>query len=225
MRAGKPATFSRQMIRDRYSVIVFRARLRTKRPTLVSGRLRTVVWQQVVPLLLSVMLGMPVLAPDARGQDTGLQAAEEAVRTSEQERGPEHPDTAVQLNRLAILYREAGQFTKALPLFERALAIREKTLGPDDPAMAESIKGLATVYLKLGQPAKALPLYERALSVTEALSNPKQEDLVEALNGLASALNDLGQYAKALPLYDRRARGRRAARGDDGAGRGRARLG
>jgi tetratricopeptide (TPR) repeat protein len=131
----------------------------------------------------------------------------------------------VQLNRLAILYREAGQFTKALPLFERALAIREKTLGPDDPAMAESIKGLATVYLKLGQPAKALPLYERALSLTEALSNPKQEDLVEALNGLASALNDLGQYAKALPLYDRRARGRRAARGDDGAGRGRARLG
>jgi tetratricopeptide (TPR) repeat protein len=137
------------MFRDRYSVIVFRARLHTKSPTLVSGRLRTVVWQQVVPLLLSVVLAMPVLAQDARGQDTALQAAEAAVRISGQERGPERPDTAAQLNRLAILYREAGQFTKALPLFERALAIREKTLGPD----------------MLGVYAKALTLQERAVAI------------------------------------------------------------
>lgn len=156
-------------------------------------------------LLLAAIIAIPLVAHAQEGtqHDATLQTVEEAVRVSEREHGSDHPDTATQLNRLAILYREAGQFTKALPLFERALAIREKTLGPADPATAESIKGLAMVYLKLGQPAKALPLYERALSLTETLSHPKHEDLVEALNGLAYALNELGQYPKALPLYQR----------------------
>jgi CHAT domain-containing protein/tetratricopeptide (TPR) repeat protein len=179
--------------------------MRMKRWTLISTPLRTAVWRKIAPLLLSAMLDMALVAhaQHAPGQDAALADAEEAVRVSERERGPDNPATATQLNRLAILYREAGQFTKALPLFERALAIREKTLSPSDPATLESIEALADVYLKLGRFSKAAPLCERALAMVESATDPKDQNLLEAINRLAFALNELGQYAKALSLYER----------------------
>jgi hypothetical protein len=68
-------------------------------------------------LLLAAIIAIPLVAHAQEGtqHDATLQTVEEAVRVSEREHGSDHPDTAAQLNRLAILYREAGQFTKALP--------------------------------------------------------------------------------------------------------------
>jgi hypothetical protein len=58
------------------------------------------------------------------------------VSIREKVRGPEHPDTALGLNNLALLLRDQGELAQAKPLFERALAICEKVLGPEHPATA-----------------------------------------------------------------------------------------
>jgi CHAT domain-containing protein/tetratricopeptide (TPR) repeat protein len=188
-----------------------------QRPNSNSAPHQPLIWRKIVPWLLGVMLGLPLVghSQDARGPEAALAEAEHAVRVSEQERGPDNPETATQLNRLAIFYREAGQYNEALPLFERALAIRERTLGPADAATLKSIEGLAMLYLKLGQPAKAAPLYDRALSLAEMVSATNHEDLIETLNGLAFAENELGQYAKALPLYERALSLRQSSLGAD----------
>lgn len=47
--------------------------------------------------------------------------------------GPEHPDTALTLNNLAMLYSNQGKYEEAVPLYQRALAISEKALGPEHP--------------------------------------------------------------------------------------------
>jgi hypothetical protein len=57
--------------------------------------------------------------------------------------GPEHPDTASSLNKLAVLHFDQGDFAGARPLCERALEIREKVLGPEHPDTASSLNSLA----------------------------------------------------------------------------------
>ena len=59
--------------------------------------------------------------------------AENAVRLGEQEFGPNHPNTALLLNKLAELYRARGRYAEAEPLYHRSLSIVEKALGPEHP--------------------------------------------------------------------------------------------
>ena len=44
--------------------------------------------------------------------------------------GPDHPNVAIDLNNLGVLYDAQGKYSEAEPLFKRALAIDEKALGP-----------------------------------------------------------------------------------------------
>ena len=57
--------------------------------------------------------------------------------------GPNHPDVAMSLNNLAVLYGDQGRYADAEPLYKRSLAIKEKALGPDHPDVAESLNNLA----------------------------------------------------------------------------------
>jgi Tetratricopeptide repeat len=57
--------------------------------------------------------------------------------------GPEHPDTASCLNRLAGLLQDQGDLAAARPLYERTLAICEKVLGPEHPGTASCLNRLA----------------------------------------------------------------------------------
>ena len=65
---------------------------------------------------------------------------ERALAICEKALGPEHPDTATNLNSLALLLQAQGDLAGARPLCERALAIREKALGPKHPDTATSVK-------------------------------------------------------------------------------------
>jgi hypothetical protein len=56
-----------------------------------------------------------------------------ALVIDEKALGPDHPGVATDLNTLAGLLRDKGNFRGAEPLFRRALAIDNKALGPDHP--------------------------------------------------------------------------------------------
>ena len=55
--------------------------------------------------------------------------ARRALELSEKEFGPDHPQTAVFLNDLALLYQGQVRYGQAEPLLTRSLAINEKALG------------------------------------------------------------------------------------------------
>ena len=132
-----------------------------------------------------------------------IPVAQEFLELSEKALGPDHPDTAMALSNLALLYSSMGDYAKAEPLYQRALKIYEKALGPDHPDTARSLNNLAALYDSMGDYAKAEPLYQRALKITEKALGPDHPDTATALNNLAGLYRSMGDYAKAEPLYRR----------------------
>jgi Flp pilus assembly protein TadD len=88
--------------------------------------------------------------------------------------GPEHPDTAVNLNNLAFLLQAQGDLARARPLCERGLAICEKSLGPEHPNTAMSLSNLASLLQAQDDLAGARPLCERAMAIAEKALGPEQ---------------------------------------------------
>ena len=79
--------------------------------------------------------------------------------------GRNHPDTATDLNSLALFYADLGEYAKAEPLFKEALEIRQKVLGRESPLTALSLNNLGLLYHETGDYAKAEPLYREALEI------------------------------------------------------------
>jgi tetratricopeptide (TPR) repeat protein len=103
--------------------------------------------------------------------------AKKALELSTTALGPDNPDTATALTRLALLYKSKSEYAKAERLYQRALKIYETALGPDNSVTATALNNLAELYKATGDYAKAEPLYQRALKITEkALGSPSPEE-------------------------------------------------
>jgi tetratricopeptide (TPR) repeat protein len=121
----------------------------------------------------------------------------------EQQLGPLHPDTALSLNNLALLYYTQGKYAEVEPLYQRALAIYEQQLGPLHPDTALSLNNLALLYKTQGKYSDAEPLYKRALAVYEQQLEPPHPNTAGSLNNLALLYYTQGKYSDAEPLYQR----------------------
>ena len=139
-----------------------------------------------------------------------------ALAIPEKALGPDHPDTATNLNNLAELYRAQVQVCGGrAALHKRALAIREKAFSADHPVTATSLNGLAYLYELQGRYAEAAPLYKRALAIREKAFGADHPVTATSLNGLASLYDSQGKYAEAEPLYKRALAIREKALGAD----------
>jgi tetratricopeptide (TPR) repeat protein len=68
---------------------------------------------------------------------------QESLQIRQKVLGPEHPETALSLNSLALLYWATGEYAKAEPLLQEALRIVQKVLGSEHPDTARSLNNLA----------------------------------------------------------------------------------
>ena len=152
-----------------------------------------------------------------RGGDheRALEAGRKALEVAEKNAGPDHPDVAVSLNLLALLFQAQGRYAEAEPLFKRALAIEEKAFGPEHPDLATCLASLASLYDAMGRYADAEPLGERALAIQEKALGPEHPDLAACLNDLASLYDAMGRYSEAEPLCKRALAIREKAFGPD----------
>ena len=94
-----------------------------------------------------------------RGADpnTAAPTAEQVAALEQSAR--DNPKQAAGLNRLAVGYRQQGQFAKARETYEQALAA--------DPQYATALLNLAILHdIYLWDPQKALELYDRYLALT-----------------------------------------------------------
>jgi tetratricopeptide (TPR) repeat protein len=125
--------------------------------------------------------GRVVELEQAGRYDEAIPLARRALALRESALGPEHPDVATSLNKLAGLL-QAKVDNAAEPLLRRALAIREKALGPEHPYVAQSLNNLAALHWSGSAPTQALPLlqrasaaHERALASVLAASSDRQK--------------------------------------------------
>jgi CHAT domain-containing protein/Tfp pilus assembly protein PilF len=129
--------------------------------------------------------------------------AQQALAIREKALGRGHPDVALSLNNLAVLYRSQGRYADAEPLYQRSLAIREKAFGRDHPDVAQSLNNLALLYDSQGRYADAEPLYQRSLAIREKALGRDQPDVATSLNNLALLYRSQGRSADAEPLFQR----------------------
>ena len=96
-----------------------------------------------------------------------LPFAERALRLSEHEFGPDHPNTAILLANVAGLSEMLVKYAEAELLYKRALAIQENAPGAKHSSVAPILNNLASLYQAQGKYTEAEPLYKLALAIWE----------------------------------------------------------
>ena len=63
--------------------------------------------------------------------------------------GPDHPDVALVLHKIAYLYySDLRDYAQAQSMYERSLAIKEKVFGADHPLVASTLLNMGLVQWK-----------------------------------------------------------------------------
>jgi tetratricopeptide (TPR) repeat protein len=124
-----------------------------------------------------------------------------ALAIGEETLGKEHPDVALYLNNLALIYQTQSKYTQALSLYEQALAIREKALGPTHLDVAVTLNNLALIYRAQGKYMLAEQLFLRSLSIRRQTLGEEHRDVALCLHNLAGLYQKQGKSELAEPLF------------------------
>jgi Tetratricopeptide repeat len=93
-----------------------------------------------------------------------------ALAIKERLHGPDHPDVALTVHNLGLLYVTQGFPEKAEPLYRRVLAIREKALGETHRDVEKSLDDLVGLLKKLHREADAAPFEARLSALKQRRS-------------------------------------------------------
>jgi CHAT domain-containing protein/tetratricopeptide (TPR) repeat protein len=129
-----------------------------------------------------------------------LPYAQRLVSLSEREFGADHPNTAVSLNSLGLVYRGLGRLKEAEDAFRRAAAIQEHARGPDDPQIIVSLNNIASTLIEAERFSDAESLLRRAQKIGAAklpADDPLRLDTLANLARVASGKAEMDE-AEAL---------------------------
>jgi tetratricopeptide (TPR) repeat protein len=161
------------------------------------GHFRTVLKRDAIPdrLRMKALLRLGTVHLDRGRWDAAIRAYSEA-----RELAAEIPDplnAAKSLYRLAIAYREAGEYASAISSLREYLADAD-TLG-DWQRVAQAHNALGLVYLKQREPEEALQAFDVSLRnlEREGVESPR------LLLNIGSAYADLPDFARSRECFDR----------------------
>lgn len=115
--------------------------------------------------------------------------------------GTSHPDYAISLQNLAVLYTGMRDFGKAEPLFLEAKNIWEHALGPENEFSGWSAECLGGMYHSMNQLEKAELFYQDAARLRAKTMGEEHPYYAGILRSQAALCIQLGQYKKAETLY------------------------
>ncbi len=102
--------------------------------------------------------GQLLLLDERKEFSKAVTVAMKTVLLLRQYAGPNHPDTAVALNNLALMYKKTGRLAEAVKTYEQAISIEKATLGLNHNETLSSMKNLAILYEQIGDGARAAQL-------------------------------------------------------------------
>ncbi|RUS34500.1 hypothetical protein BC938DRAFT_480112 [Jimgerdemannia flammicorona] len=115
----------------------------------------------------------------------------------------DHPDTAISLYHLAVIYEGLGNYDEAMRVQNEALGIREIEFGINGPDTATSMNHLGKLYMRRGEHGKAKKHHKRALEVFEKKRGPDHPDTAMSLYDLAGVYYSQNDFTKAEKLHQR----------------------
>ena len=135
---------------------------------------------------------------------TAAEAAyERSLERLEYMLGPDHPEVAEHLGKMASAYSNHGEWEKAEFCYCRALAFAHRFTGPASVHVSHFYNVLAELHRAQGDADHAQALYQRALQVIESVVGTNHPEVATYLNNLAELLRSQGKLAEAEPMYKR----------------------
>ena len=144
-----------------------------------------------------------VVAEKSQGASLAEQKDDVTKRSEKRSEEPLPLDTAKTLINQAHLYKNKGEYRKAVALYKKAVGIKEKILGLQDLEIAQDLNYLGSTYENMGDYAKALPLYMRALGIQEKKLGRDHPEVEQSLMSLGYFYYILGADTNLVSLYDR----------------------
>jgi tetratricopeptide (TPR) repeat protein len=148
-------------------------------------------------------------------QEDVISQYEEYEADAEQALGPGHRMTLSARNTLALLLRNAGHITRALPMHEAVLADRTRILGPTHPDTIRSRANLAIGYLRAGQGDAAAELLRHAVAPAEERLGKRHHETMTYRNNLGQILRNHGDHGEAIRLLEQVLKDREEVLGPD----------
>jgi tetratricopeptide (TPR) repeat protein len=100
---------------------------------------------------------------------------------------------------LGLLYKQKGEWGKAIDYYQRSLAICEKV--GDEHLMATIFNNLGVVYKAKGEWDKAIEYYQRSLEIREKVGD--EHEMAPTLSNLGVVYEAKGEWDKAIEYYQR----------------------
>ena len=103
---------------------------------------------------------------------------------------------------LGNVYKDMGEYSKALSSYERSLEIKKVALPPNHPDLASSYNNIGIVYYNMGEYSKALSSHKRSLEIKKVALPPNHPNLASSYNNIGMVYYNTGEYSKALSYYE-----------------------
>ncbi|MCA9393655.1 MAG: tetratricopeptide repeat protein [Candidatus Omnitrophica bacterium] len=117
---------------------------------------------------------------------------QEVLRTVEDIRGSDHPDTANALNNLAVVEKKLGKYREAGDHYERALRIQEEQLGPTHPGTMTTRRNLGLLYEETGRYERAEKIYKGIFETQKDEFGINDTRTIESRNNLIEFYRKFG---------------------------------
>nr|ACC43969.1 TPRA_2 [Philodina roseola] len=114
---------------------------------------------------------------------------------------PNHPSLATSYAKVALVYDQMGEYSKALSSHQQALDIMKKILPPVHSSLAISYGNIAVVYFHMGEYSKALYFNQRALEMMQKTLPPNHPSFATIYDNIALLYCDMGEYPKAYSFH------------------------
>jgi eukaryotic-like serine/threonine-protein kinase len=145
--------------------------------------------QQVAQFMQDMLKG--VGPSTALGRDTTMLREildKTAARIAEDLK--EQPELEAELrNAIGTVYRELGEFDKAVEMHRQALAMQRLRLGNEHPSVAATLNHLGTALRFQAKLAESEVAYRESLAIRRKLLGNEHTDIAQSLNDLASLLS------------------------------------
>ncbi len=148
--------------------------------------------------------------------EEALPLAEQSLALRRATFGPEHPDVAESLYRVADVICYLGDYATSDSLYRVSLAMRQRLLGDEHPRVAEGLDGLGLMlYYKEGARHESETVLRQALAMRQKLLGPEHPRVAESMHNLAATLYGLDKPDEAEALLRQALAMRRTLLGND----------
>jgi len=130
--------------------------------------------------------------------DEALEHMEQAVATFEQVLGPDHPDLALSVNSLGVLFYEQKKYTPARHHYLRAQSIWNQALGSNHRYAAMVENNLGEIAIAQKNFTQALSHCQNALQIGKKQLPARHPIHAYHLNCVANSLLGMGQPVEAI---------------------------